>query len=255
MRRTSGTAALVVTAAILTSTVNPPTAQRRRTPFPDLVDRLGLTAAGAPGWLERLGVTPRSDRLAERLLLVNLAGETILQVEGQEQRVAATADLNQRLLQANAEVVLIHNHPAGTGLSAGDLIQLAKPAVSAIAAIGHDGSVFVAATGRRYGGHDFDRTQYRIACGEVDRRMSWSLSGPASRPWRASVPLFFAHLVASALAQASVIEYRAFLSPRTTRVYAPVAADGNRAIAAAARVVASPNRVLPPQPRRGGFCV
>jgi hypothetical protein len=165
MRRTSGTAAVVVTAAILTSAANPLTAQRSRTNLRDLVERLELTGAGAPGWLEKLGVTPGSDSLAERLLLVNLAGETILQVDGQERRVAATAELNQRLFQKDLEIVLVHNHPSGTGLSAGDLIQLAKPAVSAVAAIGHDGSVFVAATGPSYGGHDFDRTQYRIACG------------------------------------------------------------------------------------------
>ena len=76
--------------------------------------------------------------------------------------------------------------------------------------IGHDGSVYVAATGPLHGGYGFGR-QYQLVCTEVERRLSLYFTGPAAglSP-KVAIRMILAHLVASALEQASVIQYRAF---------------------------------------------
>ena len=153
---------MVAIAAILAGTVGPVAAQRREISLPDLAGRLGLTPAGAHEWLGKLGFRVGDGRQKERLLLVNSAGETLLAKDGKEGRVATTADVNAWLYREGAAIVLIHNHPAGTGLSENDLMQLIKPGAAAVAAIGHDGSVYVAATGPLHGGYGFGR-QYQLA--------------------------------------------------------------------------------------------
>ena len=246
---------MVAVAAILAGTVGPVAAQRRQISLPDLVDRLGLTPAGAGEWLEKLGFGIGDRRQVERLLLVNSAGETLLAAEGKEGRMATTADVDAWLFRRGAAVVLIHNHPAGTGLSENDLMQLIKPGAAAVAAIGHDGSVYVAAPGPLHGGYGFGR-QYQLVCTEVERHLSFYFAGPAAglSP-KVAIRMTLAHLVASALEQASVIQYRALLSPATRGALAPVAADVNRAIAAGVQRLAAGGNSDPPQERRpGSFC-
>lgn len=249
MRRNRGLRGLFAVVAILTGTIAP-LAQGDRQVLADLVEKLGLTPAGAPGWLLKLGVGSGSHRKTERLLLVTLAGDTILEVDGVDQHVPASDDLNARLYGAGAGLVLIHNHPSSTGLSANDLMQLGKPRVSAVAAIGHDGSIYVAAAGARYAGHAFERVQYRVACSQVEQRLFFYLEGPTARPWRASASLLLAHLVARALSQASVIEYVAFLSPGMSQMYTPLAGHGDRAIAAAVERLDADHRGAQPHERR-----
>lgn len=245
---------MVAIAAILAGTVGPVAAQRREISLPDLAGRLGLTPAGAHEWLGKLGFRVGDGRQKERLLLVNSAGETLLAKDGKEGRVATTADVNAWLYREGAAIVLIHNHPAGTGLSENDLMQLIKPGAAAVAAIGHDGSVYVAATGPLHGGYGFGR-QYQLVCTEVERRLSFYFTGPAAGLWpKVSIRIFLAHLVATALEQASVIQYRAVLSPATLAALAPVAADVNRAIAAAVQRIAAAEPSDPPQGRPGSFC-
>ena len=246
---------MVAVAAILAGTVGPVAAQRRQISLPDLVDRLGLTPAGAREWLGKLGFIVGDRRQKERLLLVNFAGETLLAKDGKKGHVAPTPDANAWLYREGAAIVLIHNHPAGTGLSEKDLMQLTAPGAAAVAAIGHDGSVYVAAPGPLHGGYGFGR-QYHLVCAEVERRLSLYFMGPgAGLSPKVPIRIFLAHLVAAALEQASVIQYHAFLSPATLGALAPVAGDVNRAIAAGAQRLASGGRSDQPEGRRAGsFC-
>jgi hypothetical protein len=200
-----------------------------------VIARLRLTSEGARWWLRALGVGVGSRERQERLLLIGPAGETALAVDGLEGHVALSAEVSERLDRDGAGLVLVHNHPRNTGLSLGDLMQLSRRGVSAIAAVGHDGSVFVAAAGPRYRPFAFARDQYGVARAEIERRLSVYLRGSSAAPWRDGIPLVFTHLVASALDRASVIQYRAFLSPALRRVADGVAAEGGRAAAGAAQ--------------------
>jgi hypothetical protein len=231
-----------VIVVILSGAANPEATQARETRLAALIERLGLTQAGAPGWLEKLGVSQGSAVQTERVLIVSLSGETILEVKGREGRVSATDEMNERLYGEGPDVVLVHNHPSGTSLSANDLMQLSKRRTSVVVAIGHDGSVYAAAAGPRYAGAAFGRGQYGPACDEVERRLSFYSSGPLAASRRLTVPAFRSHLVALALQRASVIEYHALLTPATQAKFAPLADDAERAVAAAARRLAGANR-------------
>jgi hypothetical protein len=207
-----------------------------------LIERLQLSPPGAGGWLEKLGAGA-GGRQTERMLLLNPTGETVLKVDGQEWQVTIPDDLKARLDSPGAGLVMVHNHPAGTGLSRDDLMQLLRRGVSAIAAIGQDGSVYIAAAGPRHGGSRFPHNQYRLACTEVHRRLLFYFKGSSPQTW----PPFFAHLVAQALAQASIIEYRAFFAPAVQAEYGRVANYASLAVAAAARLLAGADGQDPPQ--------
>ena len=111
--------------------------------------RLELTAAGAGRWLEALGVTPDT-KTAERLMALTSTGRLLATRDGGESSVSLGAELDRELLAPGNAIVLVHNHPGNAGLSANDLGQLTKPGVAAVVAVGHDGSIYVAARGRRY---------------------------------------------------------------------------------------------------------
>ena len=207
----------------------------------DLIERLELTPAGAADWLERLRVSLGSRGQRERLLLVSAAGETILEVEGEVGRVDVTPEISVQLSRETADIVLIHNHPASRGLSGGDLMVLSKRRATAIAAMGHDGSVYVAARGPRFGGARFYADQYLTACAVVEQKLSFYFTGAPPVPWR----VFFAHIIATALSEARVIEYRAFLSAAGLRQYGPIASAGDRAAEAAAQLLADGKTALP----------
>lgn len=228
-------------------------AQADRSQLADLIERLQLTPEGAPLWLERLGAGLGVRHQVERQLLVSREGDTLLAVTGRERHVPERPDVTLLLSRKGADILLVHNHPRSTGLAANDLLQLVRPGLAAIAAIGHDGSVYVAAAGPRYGGHQFGR-QYQAACGEVDRRLAFYLASPMDAPSKSAIPAVLTHVVASALERASVIEYRAYLAPARLRALAGLADHAGRAIAAAADVVAA-EPVQPRQDRGGlGLC-
>jgi hypothetical protein len=203
-------------------------AQNKQLDLGDLVDRLSLTLAGARTWLDRLGTRIGDGRLVERVLFVDVAGETLLAVDGTEGRVATTPEVNA-WLSRHSDVILVHNHPAGTGLSENDLMHLTKPWLAAVAAIGHDGSVYVAARGARHAGHGFG-SQHQIASTEIERRLNFYFQGPALVSRKTTIRLMLPHLVATALHEASMIEYRASLSASARAVFAPVAGDVDRAV-------------------------
>jgi hypothetical protein len=125
--------------------------------------------------------------------------------QGQGSSVRVDPELDTLLLTQGTEIVLIHNHPANVGLSADDLRQLTKPGVLAIVAIGHEGSVFVAAAGPRMDRQFFADRQYAFARAEITRRLraEW----PSGRVSVADSDAHFTHLVTSALAKAGVVRY------------------------------------------------
>ena len=174
---------------------------------PDLkaiASRLQLTSAGTVRWLSALGVV-RGQPAPERLLAVSAAGEILMTRQGGESSVAFGVALDLRLLDPRAAIVLVHNHPSSAGLSANDLSQLAKPGVSAVVAIGHDGSIYIAVRGPRYRVDDFEAEQYEVARRDVTRRLLIERSAGAVSHVVADAQ--FSHLAGLALGKAGVIEY------------------------------------------------
>jgi hypothetical protein len=218
-------------AAILLSTTGR-AAQNNRLNLADLVDRLGLTPAGAPSWLQKLGTRIGDAHLTERIVFVNVVGEELRAIDGTKGHVVIPREVSEWLSRAGTAAVLIHNHPVGTGLSEKDLMYLTMPGLVAVAAIGHEGSVYVAARGPRHGGYGFG-SLYQIAATEIEQRLLFYFQGPALETRKALIPMLLPHLAASALAQASVIDYRASLSVRTGGMLAEVAGDADRAVAGA----------------------
>jgi hypothetical protein len=184
-------------------------AQGSKPKLQNLAKELNLTSAGLPAWLQRLGVS--ADRPAsEQLLAVTRDNRTMGTRTGSEQHVPLGVDLDLVLLTAGAGIVLVHNHPGSTGFSADDLLQLAKPGVAVVVAIGHDGSLYMAAAGPRYDRNLFEEIQYGAARKEIDRKLSEDMS--RALPARI-IDAHRAHLVSLSLKKAGVILYEARLAP------------------------------------------
>lgn len=165
---------------------------------------LDLTGPGVQRWLEELGVVPGSVP-AERLLVVNLAGVSLARRDGGPASVHVDSQVDDLLLRRGTSAVLVHNHPANVGLSGPDLRHLTKPGVAAVVAIGHDGSVFLAAAGPRMDPRGFDDRQYLVAVEEVRKRLraEW----PSGSVSTADSDAHFSHLVTLALARAEIVRY------------------------------------------------
>ena len=108
-----------------------------------LVRGLDLTGRGARQWLSALTLD-LDDSQQERIFAVTSGGAVVDSLLGQAGHVLLPLAFDARLLQAGAGLVLVHNHPNGTGLSCDDLFQLSKPGVAAVVAVGHDASIYVA---------------------------------------------------------------------------------------------------------------
>lgn len=169
-----------------------------------LASSLDLTERGAARWLSRLEAVG-SGPSAERLLAVTATGEPLMEREGGPSSVSVGVEMDRLLLQQDRFVVLMHNHPSNAGLSAADIGQLAKPGVAAIVAVGHNGSVFAAAPGRRMDPDHVEERQYPQASTEVTRRLlkDW----PSDHMPFAIADAHLSHLVAQALAKGGVIDY------------------------------------------------
>ena len=180
-------------------------AQERPLDLAGLVARLDLTEKGAKRWLEQLGV--RGDSTAtERLLAVSASsGASLLTREGGDSSVRIDPELDTLLLRPETGIVLVHNHPANVGLSSNDLRQLTKPGVLAVVAIGHEGSVFVAAAGPRFDREFFHERQYEGARAEVLKKLraEW----PSSSLPVAVSDAHFSHLVTQSLSRAGIVRY------------------------------------------------
>jgi hypothetical protein len=116
-----------------------------------------------------------------------------------------------RLLDPVSDLVLIHNHPHSLGFSADDLVQLEKPGVTAVVAVGHDGSVYIAARGRLYDRDMFEPVQYAAARKAVTLGVREALVAHMLTDER--VDAHFAHLISLALERAGVIDYYTDLAP------------------------------------------
>jgi hypothetical protein len=179
-------------------------AQAQRLDLKRLARDLHLTPADAPEWLKTLGVE-RLDAAEERLLAVTLAGEIVSARDGIAQHVTFGTELDLKLLNPVSDLVLVHNHPHSLGFSADDLVQLEKPGVTAVVAVGHDGSVYIAARGRRYDRDMFELAQYAAARKAVTLGVGEALTAHTLTNER--VDAHFAHVISLALARAGVIDY------------------------------------------------
>src|SRR5262249_45818716 len=142
-------------------------------------------------------------------------------------------------LTAGSGVTLIHNHPGSAGLSADDLSHLAKPGVATVVAIGHDGSIYMAAAGPAFDRVQFEPMQYAKVRGSVDQQLKAECALLSIRP--AVADMHRAHVVSRALAKAGVIEYEFVLASDRRASYDHDAPLLGRASEAAAGL-----------PRRGG---
>lgn len=142
----------------------------------------------------------------ERLVAIHRDGRVIGTADGSAEGVSMPISWTDTLRSPAADVILVHNHPQGQSLSAGDLWQLAKPGVAAIVAVGHDGSLYVAAAGPAFNGFTFVDEVYLPASQRVERllQLSGRTNGGVIAPHRN-------HLVALSLARAGVIDYHAAL--------------------------------------------
>jgi hypothetical protein len=168
--------------------------------------------ADAVRWLVVLGVPDGAgaDHTRERLVILAADGRVVRVVEGAERKVELSADLDRLLTTPGANLALIHNHPAGNGLSPDDLSQLEKAGVAMVVAIGHDGSIYSAARGARFpavGVAGSDDGLYERARARADRVLREARDVKVRSTFDANVH----HLVAEGLRAAKVLDYRAVL--------------------------------------------
>ena len=170
----------------------------------------------------------------ERLIVLDVRGQVIRVVDGGDGEIEFPPDLAGLLSRAGARLTLVHNHPASNGLSPYDLLQLAKPGVHAVVAVGHDGSIYVAARG----------TAFRPAAGTRETDDSYARAARAAfrlqrrerdAHARAAFDRHFHHVMALALHDVRVIEYRAMLSLERRRAFSRGASFLNRVRGAAGR--------------------
>lgn len=164
-------------------------------------------------WLRVLGVPDGSgDRhVQERLIVLSPTGRIVHVVSGHERSVPLPAGLDRRLLTPGEDLTLVHNHPAGNGLSQNDLRQLEKAGVSAVVAIGHDGGIYVARRGPRFpefGLVGFDGSAYATALTTAEQ----VLAGTPDAGSRALFARHVHHVIALGLARVEMLEYRARLT-------------------------------------------
>ena len=178
----------------------------------DIARSLELTAAGSGRWLDALGVTG-SGKPAERLIALTIAGRVIATRDGGESAVSLGLELDLQLLTPGSAIVIVHNHPGNAGLSANDLGHLAKPGVAAVVAVGRDGSIYMAARGRRYDPIAFELRQYDPLRVELKKRLREECGARALTIEAADA--HFSHVASLALVKASVIVYEAVLAGGT----------------------------------------
>lgn len=190
--------------------------------------------ARLPGLRFNVATSPgAAQQRSERLVVRGPDGTVIATAEGDEHRVPIDPKLDRLLQTPGAHVTLTHTHPAGTGPSAADLGQLAKPGLEAIRVEGADGSRYRAAAGPRYDAAHFEDEQYPAARSEIERQLRLELRQTP----RADVDAHFSHLVATSLEKAGVITYLAELSARRAETYRLNRVAFGRATEAAAAAV------------------
>ena len=150
------------------------------------------------------------------LIVLDARGQVIRVVDGVDGEVEFPSDMAGLLSRAGARLTLVHNHPASNGLSPYDLAQLEKPGVHAVVAVGHDGSVYVAARGTAFRSGTGDAND---SYGRAARAALLLQRRERDAHARAAFDRQFHHVMALALHDARVIEYRSMLSLERRRAF------------------------------------
>jgi hypothetical protein len=192
---------------------------------------LELTGKDVSKWLSELGVNAGGPP-SERLVALSTTGARLMNRLGERSSVSLGGELDRLLLQQETGIVLVHNHPTNVGLSGADIGQLMKRGVAAVAAIGHDGSVFMASAGRGMDPNLLEQHQVPFAAAEVKKRLraEWRSGGVSVTVSDAH----FSHLVTLALAKAGIIEYWFELSGANRSSYEKARVVFNRVVVGAA---------------------
>lgn len=176
-----------------------------------LLQSLELSGAGVSRWLSALGVNG-TDTRQERLIAVTSTGVIVGVVSGGDFTVTIAPALMERLDEPGADVVLVHNHPTSTSLSWADISFLTKPGVTAVVAVGHDGSVYAAMRGRRFACERVSRLVYQRAADEARRTLDLEMQMSSWLSEGVNLSQYLTHIMADTLAGMRVIEYRAVMS-------------------------------------------
>ena len=160
-------------------------------------------------------------------------GELLLVKIGSADHVDLPPRIDGQLLTPGEGVALVHSHPRGLGLSGDDLMQLIKPGVRSIEALGSDGSRYRAARGPRFDPATFS-TVWRRAMQLVPRFLQ--MDGLPSDD-QLAMKREGNHLICLALDDAGVIAYDARLSAFHSAAALRQAARVTRARAAIAGVI------------------
>lgn len=180
----------------------------------------GVENVDTSQWLAALGVAPGAgpDHTRERLIIVTPDGRVARVVDGQAGRVNVPVDLDRWLARAGADLTMVHNHPAGNGLSPNDLEYLEYAGVRGVVAMGHDGSVYLASRGPRFpAGALVGTGKNGEIYGAVHARALRVLAFERDPTGRAAFDAHMYHVLSAALGSAGVLHYEARLgAPRET---------------------------------------
>jgi hypothetical protein len=150
---------------------------------------------------------PATSPPLEHLVVIAPDHRVVAEADGGPSSIVIDPAIDLLLQQPNAQLTLTHNHPRSAGFSADDLLQLAKPGVVAIVAIGADGSRYEAARGPLYDQKEFEQGQYNATQDVVLRLLLRERARLNGRNLDGHV----AHVISLALHLAGVIVYRAAL--------------------------------------------
>jgi hypothetical protein len=103
--------------------------------------------AEARKWLDLLRRQGPLD--GERLAVLTLDGQLLDSIDGGRSRISLPPRLGPLIGDPTRPVIFVHNHPGGNGLSADDVGMLSAPGLRQVIAVGHEGSLYKAATGSR----------------------------------------------------------------------------------------------------------
>lgn len=170
--------------------------------------------------------------------MLSADGRVIRVIDGGESHVNIAADLDRLFASSGANLTLVHNHPAGNGLSANDLSQLEKAGIATVVAVGHDGSIYAASRGDRFPAAfvaGFDGA----VCGQARAGAERVLREERSSVLRSAFDAQVRYLVGLALGKAGILNYRFVLGADraqqfdTARIFFAKARD--KAVQASAR--------------------
>jgi proteasome lid subunit RPN8/RPN11 len=146
----------------------------------------------------------------EFLVAMRSDGTVLWQVSGTATRATISGEFDRLLYSPGQRIVLVHNHPTGSGPSEADLDHLTKTGVAAIVVVGHDGSVYMATAGPQFDPVRFLGSLYGVARSAVSTELR--ARRLAARVPDSVIDMHLAHLVLLALHNAGIVRYHAILS-------------------------------------------